>query len=56
MTNQNHRLALAPGGGIRSEVLPPAGRLPEAPVPSRDGTACFLPSGGACDGAKDKAF
>ncbi|GAB2885393.1 hypothetical protein GCM10027074_62370 [Streptomyces deserti] len=39
MTNQNHRLALAPGDGIRSEVLPPAGRLPKAPVPSWDGTA-----------------
>jgi hypothetical protein len=56
MTNQNHRLALAPGDGIRAEVLPPARRLAKAPVPFWDGTAWFLPPGGACDEAKDKAF
>ncbi|ELS58981.1 hypothetical protein STVIR_0041 [Streptomyces viridochromogenes Tue57] len=28
----------------------------KVPVPSWDGTAWFLPSGGACDKAKDKSF
>lgn len=56
MTNQNHRLALVPGDGIRAEFLPPARRLPKAPVPFYDGTAWFLTSGGACDKAKDESF
>ncbi|MFE9029725.1 hypothetical protein ACFYOA_26315 [Streptomyces iakyrus] len=56
MTNQNHRLALAPGDGIRAEVLPPARRRPTAPVPVYGGTAGFLPSGGACGKAKDESF
>ncbi|MER7480851.1 hypothetical protein ABTX60_24940 [Streptomyces sp. NPDC126510] len=55
MTNQNHRLALAPGDGLRAEVLPPARRWPKAPVPCYGGTAWFLPSGGACDKAKDES-
>ena len=54
--NENHRLAIVPGDGIRSEVLPPARRLPKVPVPFCTGTAWFLPFGGACDKAKDKAF
>ncbi|MEU1854108.1 hypothetical protein ABZ499_33835 [Streptomyces sp. NPDC019990] len=55
MTNQNHRLTLAPGDGIRAECLPPARRSPKAPVPFY-GTAWLLPSGGACDKAKDESF
>ena len=54
--NENHRLAIVPGDGIRSEVLPPARRLPKVPVPFCTSTAWFLPFGGACDKAKDKAF
>ncbi|MFF7161768.1 hypothetical protein ACFZBP_10385 [Streptomyces sp. NPDC008086] len=58
MTNPNHRLALAlaPADGIRAEVLPPARRWPKAPVPFYGGTAWFLPSGGACDKARDESF
>lgn len=56
MTNQNHRLALAPGDGIRAEVLPPARPWPKAPVPFYGGTAWFPPSGGACGKAKDESF
>lgn len=56
MTNKNHRLALAPGDGIRAEFLPRARRSPKEPVRFHDGTAWFLPSGGACDEAKDESF
>ncbi|MEU1853800.1 hypothetical protein ABZ499_32195 [Streptomyces sp. NPDC019990] len=37
MTNQNHRLALVPGDGLRAEVLPPTRRFGEGarPLPRR---------------------
>ncbi|MDQ0718362.1 isocitrate/isopropylmalate dehydrogenase [Streptomyces luteogriseus] len=56
MTNQNHRVAFILGDGIGTEVLPPARRFPKVPVPYHDGTASFLPFGGAYCKAEDKSF
>ncbi|MFD5341029.1 hypothetical protein [Streptomyces hawaiiensis] len=56
MTNQNHRIALIPGEGIGTEVLPPARRFPKVPAPFCNGTAWFLPLGGAYHKAMDKSF
>jgi hypothetical protein len=52
MTNQNHRIALVPGDGIGTDVLPPAGdsRRSTTAAPG----SCR--SGGAYYKAKDKSF